>query len=406
MKSSFALKFDESLCTGCGMCAGSCSYGALAFDGNPSVDESSCRLCGSCAGSCPTGALYIPETKGTAVQECSGIWVLAETDGNSVADVVFELLGKARELASVTGDHVAAVLVGYGISAFAESLFDGGADRVYIADSPVFKDYIEENHAAAVVAMVKEHKPSVLLACATRKGRGLSARVASVLETGLTADCTSLKIDPESGLLLQIRPAFGGNLMAEIKTPEKRPQMASVRPGVMKRLETAYRSSERLTVEADISGIVPDPRIRLLETRPDEASACSLEGSRTIIAVGRGVKNPAVLERLKKWADSIGGVIAGSRAAVEAGLVDSSVQIGQTGHTVSPDLYIAVGISGQIQHTAAISGARCIVAVNPDRNAPIFSIANYGIVGRVEDVMPQLELACSHLHGRKSISEP
>lgn len=401
MSGSFALKLDRNVCTGCGLCADACTYGAIAFDGYPVVDEFLCRLCGSCAGSCPSGALSIDGGVGMEAGQGNGIWVLAETENGAVSSVVFELLGKARELASVSGETVSAVLAGCGVGHLSQQLLDGGADRVYVADSAVFRDYIEENYADLVVSLSKEYKPAVFLVGATQKGRGLSARIASMLETGLTADCTSLRIDSESGLLLQIRPAFGGNLMAEIKTPDRRPQMASVRPGVMKRISGVYTGGLKEIVHVDCSSFVPDSRSQLLEEVIGNACGDVLEGSRIIVAVGRGVKNARILERIHRWADSLGAVLAGSRAAVEAGLVDASVQIGQTGHTVSPDLYVAIGISGQIQHTAAITGAKCIVAVNPDRKAPVFAVADYGIAANIEDVLPDLECIAEKIVCRK-----
>lgn len=400
MNSSFALQFDENLCTGCGVCAGSCSFGAIKFDGRPFVDESLCRLCGTCAENCPCGALSLRDNIQAAGNSGNGIWVLAETEDGTVSPVVFELLGKARELAAVSGDTVSAVLLGYDVEHLSGQLFDGGADTVYLADAAAFGDYIEENYADMLVSLVRKYAPSVMLVGATQKGRGLSARVASMLETGLTADCTALRIDPETGLLIQIRPAFGGNLMAEIKTPVCRPQMASVRPGVMKRLESIH-DGKREIIRTDCSAFVPDSRSVLLEQRREDTCAGSLEGSRIVVSVGRGIRSASVLDRIKAWASSVGAVLAGSRAAVEAGLVDASVQVGQTGHTVSPDIYVAVGISGQIQHTAAIAGAKCIIAVNPDRNAPIFSIADYGIAERIEDVLPELERICRQVSGRK-----
>lgn len=298
------------------------------------------------------------------------------------------MLGKAVELSASLKQKVEAVLIGHQVNEVIPKLIAHGAQRVHLIDAEPFASFIEENYARAVVKLVKQYHPDILLVGATPRGRGLSARIAALLQTGLTADCTQLEIDPETQWLRQIRPAFGGNLMATILTPHCRPQMASVRPGIMKALPT----NESLTGEIirhDFSGFCPDNRIRLIREVLEEATGDSLGNSRIIIGVGRGVKTPALVERIQKWAAQIEAVVAGSRAVVEAGLIEAHKQVGQTGHTITPDLYVAIGISGQIQHTAAITGAKKIIAINPDCNAPIFHVADYGWVTTAEEALSQ-----------------
>lgn len=378
---------------GCGLCASSCAYQAIEMGDFPKIDADRCRLCGSCVQSCPVGALEMDEVAPAAEapqQETDGIWVLAEVEeGGALAPVSRELLGKAVALSAKLRQPVEAVLVGSRVSALASELIACGADCVHVVEAPALGQFVEENYARVLADLAGRLHPDILLVGATQRGRGLSARLAALLHTGLTADCTELDIDTESGLLHQIRPAFGGNLMATIVSPNHRPQMASVRPGVMKALEAdAARKGE--VVRHDYSAFAMDSRVSILAETAEAAGGDSLEGSHIIIGIGRGVKDKACVAEIRRLADRIGAAVAGSRAAVEAGLVDASVQVGQTGHTVAPDLYIAIGISGQIQHTAAITGARTIIAVNPDRMAPIFSVADYGLALPVEEALPQL----------------
>ena len=385
----FALHFDPEQCTQCGVCADSCAYGAIRMNDYPVIDRYACRLCGACADSCPAGALGIDENEELCRTEANGILVLAETDNEGIAPVTLELLGKAAELAEKSGQDVEAVLVGHGIEASATELIAYGAGRVHLLEAEALTHYIEENYAKAVASLVKTLRPAMLLVGATPKGRGLSARLAALLGTGLTADCTELDFDTEAGLLRQIRPAFGGNLMATIVTPGHRPQMASVRPGVMKAPERDYNRKGEI-IRHDMGGFAPDTRISLISEIKKTSAGGTLGDSRIIVGIGRGVRKRETVGRIARWAESIGAVVGGSRAAVECGLIDASMQIGQTGQTISPDLYIAVGISGQIQHTAAITGAKKIIAVNPDKNAPIFSVADYGWTATAEELLTVL----------------
>lgn len=390
---SFALRVRKDQCIGCGMCADACAYGAIRMAEYPEIDPYKCRLCGSCIQACPSEALALnePETQTQISGGTSkGIWVLAETEADgTLSAVTKELLGKAAVLAEKLHQDVEALLIGSESDAAVSSLAAYGAQRIHLAGHPSLASFIEENYARAAVQVIRECRPEILLVGATPRGRGLSARIAALLQTGLTADCTELDIDSETGLLQQIRPAFGGNLMATIATPVHRPQMASVRPGVMKARE-ADNALKGEWIRHDFSNFKCDDRIRLLDEVLDMSGGDSLGNSRIVVGIGRGVKKKETVERICQWAKQWGAAVAGSRAAVEAGLIDAHLQVGQTGQTIAPDLYIAIGISGQIQHTAGIAGAKRIVAINPDKTAPIFNVADYGWAVPIEEALPQL----------------
>lgn len=392
IKYTFALQLRRDACTQCGICADSCPFGAIQFNEYPEVDPYSCRLCGTCVQACPAEAWDMQEAVSPVAQpavSAKGIWVLAETEGDELAPVTRELLGKATELGEKLGQMPEVVLAGNKLQRFIPELESYGACRIHLLESEKLEVFVEENYAEVVAQLVRELQPEILLVGATPKGRGLSARLAALLQTGLTADCTQLDIDEDTLLLHQIRPAFGGNLMATITTPNHRPQMASVRPGIMKALQPDY-SKKAEVIAHDLSSFVPDGRVRLLSEMEETIGGESLSDSKVIVGIGRGVKKHETVAQIRQWAERIGAVVAGSRAAVEAGLIDAKMQIGQTGHTVSPDVYIAIGISGQIQHTAGITGAKKIIAINPDAAAPIFNVADYGWVMSAEEAIVQL----------------
>lgn len=392
IKDTFALQLRRDACTQCGICADSCPFGAIQFNEYPEVDPYSCRLCGTCVQACPAEAWNMQEAAGPVAQpavSAKGIWVLAETEGDELAPVTRELLGKATELGEKLGQMPEVVLAGNKLQRFIPELESYGACRIHLLESEKLEAFVEENYAEVVAQLVRELQPEILLVGATPKGRGLSARLAALLQTGLTADCTQLDIDADTLLLHQIRPAFGGNLMATITTPNHCPQMASVRPGIMKALQPDY-SKKAEVIAHDLSSFVPDGRVRLLSEMAETIGGESLSDSKVIVGIGRGVKKHETVAQIRQWAERIGAVVAGSRAAVEAGLIDAKMQIGQTGHTVSPDVYIAIGISGQIQHTAGITGAKKIIAINPDVAAPIFNVADYGWVMSAEEAIVQL----------------
>lgn len=391
-KTKFPLQLNKDICTACGVCMENCAYQAIQMNDYPVIDPQTCRLCGSCVRNCPSEALSIEETvsyQHDKYDENAEIVVLVEHSKNQIAQVTYELLGVARQLADSSDMRVSALLIGAGVQEMVDDLINCGADTVHVVDRVGLSFFIEENYAQIAYDIVRQLKPSIMLVGATTRGRGLSARLASMLHTGLTADCTTLQIDKESGLLQQVRPAFGGNLMATIVTPNHRPQMASVRPGVMQALNPDKSRTGKVIYYDDYI-YENDKRISVVCEEEGDKEFMDLNQNKIIVGIGRGVKNKEMVAKIEEWAGQIGATVAGSRAAVEAKLIDASRQIGQTGHTISPDLYIAIGISGQIQHTAAITGAKKIIAINPDRNAPIFRIADFGWSMPIEEALPQL----------------
>ena len=322
------------------------------------------------------------------------VWVYIEQTDGKIADVSLELLGKGSELAKTLKVKVAAVVPGSGVKKLAETLALYGADKVYVADSPVLKNFRTRPYAATVVSLVKEYEPQIMLFGATTTGRDIAPRVASELRVGLTADCTNLKIgdfqkkDAEyKDILYQIRPAFGGNIIATIVSPDHRPQMSTVREGVMK-MNDPDKSRKAEVVEYTPE-IPADLQAAEIVERLQQEKSVDLKGAQIIVAGGMGLGTKENFELIRKLAHAVGGEVGGSRAAVDAGFVSSDHQVGQTGTTVRPKLYIAVGISGQIQHLAGMAESNRIIAINSDPAAPIFACAHYGIVGDLNEVVPR-----------------
>ena len=390
---SFPIKLNASACLQCGLCEAACLYQALQMQIYPEINESACQLCKSCIEACPSEALSFKIKEESTLLKSEklsavGIWVLAECFGEEMTPVVFELLGEARRLAEIQPQSVSAILLGQYSVSFADQLFAAGADKVYQVECPELNIPIEDHHAEVLAELARCYQPAILLIGATRFGRGVSARVAALLNTGLTADCTELAIDPLTGNLLQRRPAFGGNLLATIETPNHRPQMASVRPQVMKALQKEpSRTGERIVCE--LPSLSLNQCIQLVAGQIRETVDSITEAS-ILVAGGRGMQKAENVHLLYELADVLGGTVAASRAAVEAGWLPVERQVGQTGKTVSPRVYVACGISGQIQHTAAISGAETVIAINNDSDAPIFRYADFGLVGDVAEILPRL----------------
>lgn len=322
------------------------------------------------------------------------VWVYIEQTDGKIADVSLELLGKGSELAKTLKVKVAAVVPGSGVKKLAETLAHYGADKVYVADSPVLKNFRTRPYAATVVSLVKEYEPQIMLFGATTTGRDIAPRVASELRVGLTADCTNLKIgdfqkkDAEyKDILYQIRPAFGGNIIATIVSPDHRPQMSTVREGVMKMNEPD--KSRKAEIVEYTPEIPADLQAAEIVERLQQEKSVDLKGAQIIVAGGMGLGTKENFELIRKLAHAVGGEVGGSRAAVDAGFVSSDHQVGQTGTTVRPKLYIAVGISGQIQHLAGMAESNRIIAINSDPAAPIFACAHYEIVGDLNEVVPR-----------------
>lgn len=316
------------------------------------------------------------------------VYVFVEQREGVIQSVAFELLGKARELADQLSQNVVAILAGYGIAEKAPELIAYGADSVLCIDAPELVYYITEPYAQAVTKVVEERKPSILLIGATTIGRDLGPRLSARLETGLTADCTGLDIS-EEGDLMMTRPAFGGNLMATILCKEHRPQMSTVRPGVMrmgKKDDKRTGKVENFKVTFDRSKF----KVRLLETVKEQKNLIDITEAKVLVSGGRGVGNSEGFKMLEKLAEVIGAEVSSSRAMVDAGVMPHNRQVGQTGKTVRPDVYFALGISGAIQHLAGMEESDFIIAVNKDKYAPIFNAADLGIVGDVNKIIPLL----------------
>ncbi|MBW1693915.1 MAG: electron transfer flavoprotein subunit alpha/FixB family protein [Deltaproteobacteria bacterium] len=325
----------------------------------------------------------------------NSVWVYVENSDKTVADVSLELIGKGRELADQLNSKLVALIIGHGVSNYTPELIGYGADTVFVAEHPHLAHYLTLPYSRISVELIKKFQPSIFLIGATHIGRDLAPRIASHMRTGLTADCTDLQIGNHKfgkkhwkQILLQIRPAFGGNIIATIVTPEKRPQMATVREGVFKRpnLDSA-RKGEIIQLKPQIAK--EDVILKIIERVKFEQKV-NIKSARIIVAGGMGVGSKDNFKIVHELASVLGGEVGSTRAAIDAGFIGREHQIGQTGLTVRAKLYIALGISGAIQHRAGMQDSERIVAVNTDPNAPIFSVAHYGIVGDLNETVPKM----------------
>lgn len=395
------LMVDAARCVGCKRCERACAFGGIVVEGRLARPTDACTLCGGCVEACPVDAISIErdeagEGPGRDLSACRDIWVIAQVDAEgALLPVVFELVGKALELAKVRGCQVAAVLGEAGRAPRqAERLAATGVaevihtvdERLAYADAEVFAQWICE--------LAEERRPEAMLFGATAFGRELAPRVAVRLQTGLTADCTALDIDPKTGALLQTRPAFGGNLMATIECPAHRPQMATVRPGV-------FAAPERVTAGAGTcvdlaAGIITQaplapevaPRVAVLGIEP--VTGGSIAQAERLVVVGRGIGSKKNLPLMERLAELLHAELGCTRPLVEAGWLDYAHQVGQTGAAVAPKLLVSIGVSGAIQHLAGIGGAETVVAINEDAAAPIFGVADYAVVGDAVEVVTEL----------------
>ncbi|HBF7605017.1 electron transfer flavoprotein subunit alpha/FixB family protein [Clostridioides difficile] len=327
--------------------------------------------------------------QGINLNDYNGVWVIGEQREGKINPVTIELIGEGRKLADQLGKELAVVIAGYEVEKEVKELLHYSVDKVYYINDPLLKDFTTDGYAISIANLIERKKPEVVLVGATSIGRDIAPRIAGKVGTGLTADCTKLKIDSTDNKLLQTRPAFGGNLMATIVCPKNRPQMSTVRPGVMAkavRNESETGILEVVTPELTEKMI----RTRLVEILPQEKKSVNLTDARIIVSGGRGLKRAEGFELIKELADKLGAEIGASRAAVDSGWIEHSHQVGQTGTTVRPELYIACGISGAIQHLAGMSDSKYIVAINKDAKAPIFSICDYGIVGDLYEIIPEM----------------
>ncbi|MDR2610455.1 MAG: electron transfer flavoprotein subunit alpha [Clostridiales Family XIII bacterium] len=412
-----AISIIRENCVGCKLCIKACPFDAIDMDGKIAVINEKCTSCKQCIPKCNFEAILddTPEEVAETVDlgAYKNVWVFAEQRRGVMMNVALELVGEGRRLAREIGDgaKVYAVLVGDKVEELAQECFEFGADGVYLIEHELLKNYTTDGYTKVLTDAIRRDKPEIVIFGATHIGRDLAPRVAARLNTGLTADCTRLDVkvssyieyanknttldtsdlDPNSDDkgLKQTRPAFGGNLMATIVCPRTRPQMATVRPGVMtKRERRPGQTGELLRFEPKLTA--GDIHVDVVEVVKSMKEIVSLTDADIICSGGRGLGDPSGFELIKKFADKVGGVVGSSRAAVDAGWIDHSHQVGQTGTTVKPKIYFACGISGAIQHLAGMQTSELIVAINKDPGAPIFEVADYGIVGDLYKVIPEI----------------
>ena len=410
-----AIKIINDKCKGCSLCAKACPFDALKIvDRLAIVDEGKCTNCNACIAKCKFDAIEAaPEAEKFDLSAYKHIWVYAEQRDGKLMNVALELIGEGYRLAKEISEdtQVCAVLVGNNIDHLASECFEYGADKVYMIQDPLLEHYTTDAYTKVITDAIDEYKPEIVLYGATHIGRDLAPRIAARCNTGLTADCTRLDVkvssyidfakkkttldtstldpnDPSTGIK-QTRPAFGGNLMATIICPKTRPQMSTVRPGVMqKREKVEGATGEIINVKPEISE--SDIHVQIVDVVKSAKEMVSLTDADIICSGGRGLGDASGFELIKKFADKVGGVVGSSRAAVDAGWIDHSHQVGQTGTTVKPKIYFACGISGAIQHLAGMQTSDIIVAINKDPDAPIFEVADYGIVGDLYKVIPEI----------------
>jgi len=389
------LTIDQEKCTGCKICETICPFGAITVIDNIAQVQDNCTLCGACVSQCPVGAIAI-ERRRIPEEELrlfSGVFIWAECEekGEKLIPkkVATELLSQGRRLSDKLDQELAVVVLGDERITGLDTLIAYGADRVVRCQHRLLGRFTSEGFSSVVSALISQEKPSVFLFGATPHGRELAPRVAARLQLGLTADCTGLDID-EHGHLIQTRPAFGGNIMASIISPSKRPQMATVRPNVFSPGEPdGSRKGHIEDFEVALSPAVIRTKLVAAEHLADEGKI-GMEDADIIVAAGRGCQKKENLALVQELADALGGVTAGSRAIVELDWIPHIKQVGQSGMTVGPQLYIAVGISGAIQHLVGMSSAKTVIAINKDPDAPIFKAADLSIVGDAMEILPLL----------------
>jgi len=398
------LNIDHERCTLCKLCIKNCPFGALSVvDGLLQVSEA-CTLCGACVNVCPFGALSI-ERKAVSKEELAkyqGVFVWVELEGGKPRKVVLELLGKGRTLADQLGQELTAVVISAQSQLDAASLGAFGADRVLLVQNELLANYSTEGFTQAMSALIAAKQPAVVLYGATPHGRDLAPRVAARLKLGLTADCTGLAIDAE-GQLVQTRPAFGGNIMASIITPYTRPQTATVRPNVFPVSEkNPSRQAEVEVFPLNMSRAAI--RTRVVETNyVADSGKPGIADAQVIVSGGRGMQKATNLALLEHLADQMGGVMAGSRVIVEQGWIPHTLQVGQSGTTVGPELYLAAGISGAVQHLVGMSSSKSVIAINKDPDAPILKVADLGVVGDALEILPILsQIIADYSQGKDS----
>jgi len=382
---------DSDLCEGCGDCLTSCPYGGVEIIDDIAVFTEDCNLCGACIESCPVDAITLVRAeriKELDKTQYKGVWIIAEHYKNEIHKVAFQLLGKGRELSNTLNVNLTLVILGDKFDDKLEEIGEYGADEVIYVKSTILKDYYSDLYVNTLTDLITEYKPEIILIGATPTGRDFAPRVAKRLNAGLTADCTGLDIELETGNLMQTRPTFGGNIMATIRTPSSRPQMATVRPGTFKADKTAKKKVRIIKIEKEFKE--KDTVTKIIKIIKRQKEKVNLEDAEIIVTGGRGVGSMQGFKIIEELANVLGAALGGSRVPVELNWLGEDRQVGQTGKTVSPKLYIACGISGAIQHLVGMQNSEIIVAINKDPLAPIFQVAHYGIVGDLHKVVPAL----------------
>ncbi|MFH0896999.1 MAG: electron transfer flavoprotein subunit alpha [Candidatus Bathyarchaeota archaeon] len=381
------IKVLSGKCNGCGLCITSCLFKCINLVDDKAIIGVECRLCGICIESCPTNAIEIErEEKKIDLSAYRGVLVFGEQRRGIISPVVYELIGRGRELAEKLGEDLECVVLGEDVKAQSEDLSAYSVDKVYLFDSVLLADFRDDPYTDILTSLVQEIKPRIFLIGATSIGRSLAPRIAASLRTGLTADCTGLDINSE-GNLIQTRPAFGGNVMATILCPSCRPQMATVRYKVMKRAVKNPQNKGRVIIKNVKDKILDRTKIKRSLTDIEEVSIAEAQ---IIVSGGKGLGNPEGFKLLKELADALSGAVGASRLVVDEGWIPYRHQVGLSGKTVRPKLYIACGISGAVQHLAGMQTSDVIVAINKDPSAPIFKIADYSIVGDLNEVVPEI----------------
>jgi electron transfer flavoprotein alpha subunit len=383
------LTVNEQRCNLCGICVETCPFGALTMEAGRVVANAGCKLCKICIKQCPAGAIALEETATAGVDKSAwrGILVYVEHLDGAIHPVTLELIGKARELAGRINQPVLALWIGAGIAKNAAQLLSYGVDRVLVYDNEALRHFRVDVYANLFEDGINELKPTAVLVGATSVGRSLAPRVAARFRTGLTADCTQLEIKPNTDLV-QIRPAFGGNIMAQIVTTRTRPQFATVRYKVMEPA-ACVAAPHGTVLRREVRPGRLQSCLEVIAVVPKEKQA-NISDAEVLVVAGRGVKNRGDLALPEELAGLLGGQLACTRPLVEAGWLSYTQQIGLSGRTVKPKLIITCGVSGAVQFTACMNGAERIFAINPDRTAPIFKVAHYGIIGDLYQILPQL----------------